>query len=273
MRADRTRVFTHPHGDRIRRQSALLSVAVHALLLLGMVVMVDWKAVHVSPAVMQVTLWDNLAPPAPATPPAPEPTPAPQPAPPEIKPDPVPPAPVTPPTPSKQPEQAADIALKKQEDTEKKLEEKKREEQKKQEDKLKKLQEALKQQEEDEKLKKLQQAIRQQELQAQQAAAAAASADPSVLSYYVGLMERKIRSNVNSGLCVTGNPQLSIELKLTASGDIAGQPKIMKGSGDSVCDDAVLRAILFSKPFELPADDPLAKKQLMDLLLKFKPRG
>ncbi len=267
----------------IHRRAAVLSILMHGLLLLAMVVMVDWKAVHVEPAVMQATLWENLTPEQAATPVPPKPEPTPEPEPPKPVPEPAP-KPEPPPEPVKekapepqaqQPDPEAEIALKKKEDEQKRKqdEQKKEEEKKKQEEKLKKLQEALRQQEEEDKLKKLQEAIRQQELQAQQAAAAASTADPSVLNYYIGLMSRKIRSNVNSGLCPANNPQLTIEMKLTQSGDVSGQPKIIKGSGDSVCDDAVLRAILFSKPFELPSDDPAAKKQLMDLLLKFKPRG
>lgn len=249
----------------------------HGLLLAAMVVMVDWKAVHVNPSMMEATLWDSLPaktakpvakPVVPEKPPEPPPKPEPTPEP-EPKPE---PKEVTAPAAPDKSEQAADIALKKREDDKKrKLEEEKLKEEKRQEQ-LKKLQDEMRKQEED-KLKKVQEAMRQQELDAQQAAAAAATADPSVLSYYVGLMTRKIRSNVNPGLCPVNNPQLLIELKLTSSGDIAGQPKLVKGSGDSVCDDAVLRAVLVSKPFDLPADDPAAKKQLMDLLLKFKPRG
>ena len=266
------RISAEEHS--IRKRAAALSVLMHGLLLAAMVVMIDWKAVHVNPSVMEATLWDSLPaktskpvpkPPEPVKPPEPEPEPKPEP-----KPE---PEEVTDPPKAEKAEQAADIALKKREDDKKrKLEEEKLKEEKRQEQ-LKKLQDELRKQEEDDKLKKVQEAMRQQELDAQQAAAASATADPSVLSYYVGLMTRKIRSNVNPGLCPVNNPQLLIELKLTSSGDIAGQPKLVKGSGDSVCDDAVLRAVLVSKPFDLPADDPAAKKQLMDLLLKFKPRG
>lgn len=261
----------------IRRRAAMLSVVMHVFLFLAMIFMVDWKAAHVSPAVMEATLWDSLPsktppkaepkPPEPVVPP-PEPEPAP-------KPEPEPPKKVTPPEPqADQAEQEAEIALKKREEEKKRKieEDKKEEEKKKQEEKLKKIQEALRKQEEEEKLKKIQDALRQQDLETQQAAAAA-EVDPSVLKYYIALMSRKIRGYVNSGLCPANNPELLIEMQLTPTGDISGMPKLVKGSGDAVCDDVVMRATLAAKPFDLP-DDPAARKKLLDLLrLKFKPRG
>lgn len=270
-----------PHDQVIRKRAAILSVLMHVLLFCSMVFMVDWKAVHVTPSVMEATLWDSLPSKQPAKsvvkpivkpveppPPAPEPEPKP--------PTPKPPEKVVAPTPQvKQAEQAADIALKKQEDEKKRLqeEEKKKElEQKKQEEKLKKIQEALRKQEEEDKLKKIQDALRQQDMDAQQSAAAAA-VDPSVLAYYMGLMKRKITSSMNAGLCPVSNPELLVDIQMTNSGDISGMPKMVKGSGDAVCDDAVVRAVLAAKPFDLP-DDPAVRRKMVDQIrLKFKPRG
>lgn len=263
-----------PHDQVIRKRAAILSVLMHVLLFCSMVFMVDWKAVHVTPSVMEATLWDSLPSKQPAKsvvkpivkpveppPPAPEPEPKP--------PTPKPPEKVVAPTPQvKQAEQAADIALKKQEDEKKRLqeEEKKKElEQKKQEEKLKKIQEALRKQEEEDKLKKIQDALRQQDMDAQQSAAAAA-VDPSVLNYYAGLISRKIKNNVIPGLCPPTNPKLLIEIQLTNSGDISGAPKIVKGSGDAVCDDGVMRAILAAKPFDLPDDTAVRKKMVGETL-------
>lgn len=260
----------------IRRRAAILSVLMHGLLFAAMIFMVDWKAVHVSPSVMEATLWDSLPSKTPAKP-APTP-PQPQPAPPPVpepEPRPQPPEKVTPPEPQvNQAEQAAEIALKKREDEKKRQleQEKKEEEKKKQADKLKKLQEALRKEEEDAKLKKIQEAMRQQDMDSQQSAAAAA-VDPSVLNYYMLLMSRKIRSNVNRELCPATNPELLVDVQVTNSGDIAGMPRLIKGSGDVVCDEAVLRAVLAAKPFDLP-DDPAVRKKFVDLLrLKFRPRS
>ena len=272
------KIALSPQDQVIRKRAAVLSVLMHVLLFLGMIFMVDWKAVHISPSVMEATLWDSLpskqpskAVTKPVEPPPLEPKPEPKP------PEPKPPEKAPPPEPQvKQAEQEAEIALKKREDEKKRLleEEKKKElEQKKQEEKLKKIQEALRKQEEEDKLKKIQDAMRQQDMDAQQSAAAAAAVDPSVLNYYMGLMSRKIRNNVNSGLCPVTNPELLVDIQMTNSGDISGMPKLVKGSGDAVCDDAVIRAILAAKPFDMP-DDPAARKKMVDQIrLKFRPRS
>lgn len=274
------KIVHSPQDQVFRRRAAILSVLMHIALFLTMVFMIDWKAVHVNPSVMEATLWDSLpskTQPKPApTPPKPEPPPPPEP---EPEPKPKPPEKVTPPEPQvNKAEQDAEIALKKLEDEKKrKLEEdkKKEEEKKKQEEKLKKIQEALRKEEEEDKLKKVQDAMRQQDMESQKAAAASGPVDPSVLGYYTGLMTRKIRSNVNPGLCPVSNPELLVDLQLTITGDIAGMPKLAKGSGDAVCDDAVLRAVLAAKPFDLPGEDhPAERKKLLEQIrVKFKPRG
>lgn len=262
----------HPQDRAIRIQAAALSVLMHVFLFLAMIFMIDWKAVHVNPSVMQATLWDSLpskqsvkpvTQPVEPTPPPPEPEPKPaepEPTPPQPRPDPQ----------VKQAEQEAQIALKKQED-----EKKKELEQKKQEEKLKKLQETLRKQEEEDKLKKIQEAMLQQDMKSQQAAAANGPVDLDVFNYYIGLLSQRIRSNVNPGLCPVSNPALLFEIQLTSTGDISGMPKLVKGSGDAVCDAAVLRAILAAKPFALPGEDHPAerKKMLNEIRATFRPRG
>ena len=277
------KIVLSPQDQAIRKRAAVLSVLMHVLLFLGMVFMVDWKAVHVNPSVMEATLWDSLPAKQPSKVSKPIEKPVEPPPPPEPKPEPKPPEPKPPEPPPKpepqvkQAEQEAQIALKKQEDEKKKQleEEKKKElEQKKQEEKLKKIQEALRKQEEEDKLKKIQDAMRQQDMESQQAAASAA-VDPSILGYFIKLMERKIRSGVNSGLCPASNPELFVEMQLNSTGDIVGMPKLAKGSGDAICDDAVLRAVLAAKPFDLPGEDHAAerKRMLEQIRLKFKPKS
>lgn len=265
----------YPHDQAIRKRAAVLSIMMHLLLLLAMVFMVDWKAVHVNPSVMQATLWDSLPSPTATQPTPPVVPPSPAPAPEPVKPPAPEPKPAPPPEPEAQKaEQAAEIALKKQQDEKKRLleeEKTKALEKKKQEDKLKKIQEALRQEEAEEKLKKIQDTLREQALADQPAASA--SADPSVLSYYMGLMSRKIRSNVNPGLCPVANPELLVDIQLNNSGDLTGAPKLIKGSGDAICDDAVLRAVLAAKPFDLPDDPPTRKKMVDQIRLKFRPRS
>jgi len=272
------KIALSPQDQVIRKRAAVLSVLMHVLLFLGMIFMVDWKAVHVSPSVMEATLWDSLPSKQPSKavtkPVEPPPPPPPEPKPEPKLPEPKPPEKAPPPEPHvKQAEQEAEIALKKREDEKKRLleEEKKKElEQKKQEEKLKKIQEALRKQEEEDKLKKIQDAMRQQDMKSQEAAAA--KADPGVVNYYIALLQRKIRSNINKDLCPANNPELIIEMRLNAAGDISGSPKLVKGSGDAICDDAVLRGVLTSKPFELP-EDSAARNEMMDLRLRLRPRG
>lgn len=249
----------------IRRLAAVLSLLIHGLLLAAMVTMVDWKSVHVAPAMMEVTVWDSL--PAKSAPNAPEvPTP-----PPEPEPEPVAQAEPPEPAAAEAEAEAAEIALKKQEQARKQEAEKLKEERLKEEKRkaqLKKLQDELNKQEVADKLKKIQDALRQQELETQ---ASAGEPDPSVLAFFVQKMRIKIRSNLIQSLCPANNPELIIEMRLTPAGEIAGSPKLAKTSGDSVCDDAVIRAILGSRPFELPADIPAKNKFLDTIRLKFKP--
>ncbi len=257
-----------PVDRSLQWQAALLSIVMHGVLLLAMVLMVDWKAAHVTPAVMEATLWDRLpAPQPPATLP-----PAPMPESSSVQPSVKAPAePV-----QESPAPAADIMLKKQPKSLPDPEEAKRKEEQKKQEQLKKLQQELRSQAHDEQLKQIQAQARQQDLKPahEPVAAAATEADPSVLARYVQIMSSKIRSNVIQTLCPASNPELIIEMKLTPSGDIAGMPKLIKGSGDSVCDDAVVRAILASKPFDLPTDDAATRSKLLDLLrLKLRPRA
>lgn len=265
---------THLTADEqsIRRRAAVLSVLMHGFLLAGMVVMVDWKSVHVTPAVMQATLWDSLPDNSVAEtkPQRLEPVAQPQ----EVEPKPEVSKPVEPQAIDKT-EPTPEIVLKqqKQEKLRKQAEEKQAQEQLKaqqRQEKLKALQAAISQQEHEDALKKVQQALRQQDLEGQPAAAP----NTSVLANYLGLMAKKIRSNVNPSLCSANNLELLIELRLTPSGDIAGLPKLIKGSDDSVCDEAVLRAVLAAKPFELPANDVAVRNKMMELIrLKFKPHA
>lgn len=114
------KVVLSPQDQSIRRRAAMLSVLMHVVLFLGMIFMVDWKAVHVNPSVMEATLWDSLpskqpskavAKPVEPPPPPPEPEPAPKP------PEPKPVEKTPPPEPQAKPaEQEAEIALKKRED-------------------------------------------------------------------------------------------------------------------------------------------------------------
>lgn len=267
----------------IRKRAAILSVVMHVFLLAAMIFMVDWKDAHVNPSVMEATLWDSLpskAPPEPVIQP-PEPTPPPPASEPPPKPEPVPepepPKKVTPPEPQvNQAEQDAEIALKKlEEEKKRKIEEekKKEDEKKKRELQVKRLQEVMLKDDENEKINKLKQSFREEDLDTKQESPSIA--DPGIVDYFAALMKRKIRSNVNPTLCPVSVPELSVEMQLTATGDVSGVPKLVNGSGNPICDDAVIRAILASKPFDLPSTENVAerKRMLEQIRLKFRPRG
>lgn len=98
--------------------------------------------------------------------------------------------------------------------------------------------------------------------------------DHTVISYYVGLMNRKIRMSTNPSFCQTPNAEIMIDMTLTHNGDMSETPKLVQSSGDTGCDDEILRAILKAKPFALPHDHPAELKLMLEPLhLKFRPRG
>jgi len=103
---------------------------------------------------------------------------------------------------------------------------------------------------------------------------AASDADFNVLSYHMGLLSRKIRMNVNPGLCPVSNPEILVEIRLTENGELTEIPKFIKSSNDFGCDEAVLKAILTSKPFDMPHDHPKELKMMMEpIRLKLRVRS
>ena len=67
-------------------------------------------------------------------------------------------------------------------------------------------------------------------------------------------IEAKISGNVNKTLCGDGNPELKFDIGLLPTGQLSGNPKLVKSSGNSACDEAVERAIMASEPLPLPDD-------------------
>lgn len=103
-----------------------------------------------------------------------------------------------------------------------------------------------------------------------QASAARAAANAGIIAEYKSKIRAKIQRNVNKTLCSEGNPQPVFEITLMPTGDVQGNPKLSKPSGNAACDDAVERAILQSQPLPLPEDSDLFS-QFRNLNLKFKP--
>jgi colicin import membrane protein len=254
-------------------QAAVLSVAVHGLLVIALLISVNWKTTQPI-TIAEVELWESI--PTQSLP-APQPEPVPV----------VAEKPMAAPKPD-QPqddEPAVDIALEKKKaadklkkeqalalDKKNKLAEIKQamlkdellaNEKKLTEQKLKKQNEAL---------KKLAQEMLSEDNAAgsQQALAAKAAANSGVVGEYTNKIRQKIRGNVNKSLCGSGNPELKFDLSLQPTGMLSGNPKLTKSSGISACDEAVERAIMASEPLPLPADSALFS-QFRNLKLTFRP--
>ncbi len=266
-------------------KAGLLAVAVHAALLVGMLLSINWKAAHTVQHVTEVELWDKLPAPNVVAVPTPEPKPIVEEKP-EPKPEPkveekTTEKPTEKPTPE---EPKVDIELekkkkqemlKKEKDLADKLDQKKklealqaetREEELKEKDVLKDKKAAEKAQKDA--LKKLQQEALSEEKGNEDKAASAANA--GIIDEFKYKIKTKIKNNVNKTLCGDGSPEIHIEISVLPTGQIGGEPKITKSSGNDACDEAVERATLASEPLPLPSD-PNLKAAFRNLTLKFKP--
>lgn len=252
-------------------QAGALSLLVHGLFFLILVMTFSWK--NVQPMqIAQVELWDKLPtpkitpPPEPPKPepkvkPPPQPKPEPQPEPPEPKAEiqvkPKPPVPEVKKPPKEQPKKP-DPALKA------------KEEEKKRKEALRKLQEDL--------LKDEQPVDHDADKAASEAKAAAEAkraaealaASSGVVDEYKARIVSKIKRYVNKQLCGTGKPELIFAIAMMPTGEVSGNPQLLKSSGLPACDQAVEHAILQAQPLPLP-DKPELFSQFRDLNLKFRP--
>jgi colicin import membrane protein len=252
-------------------QAGALSLLVHGLFFLILVMTFSWK--NVQPMqVAQVELWDKLPTPKIAPPPEPpkpepkvEPPPQPKPEPPpeppepkaEIQVKPKPPVPEVKKPPKEQPKKP-DPALKA------------KEEEKKRKEALRKLQEDL--------LKDDQPVDHDADKAASEAKAAAEAkraadalaASSGVVDEYKARIVSKIKRYVNKQLCGTGKPELIFSIAMMPTGEVSGNPQLVKSSGLPACDQAVERAILQAQPLPLPPQPELFS-QFRDLNLKFRP--
>ena len=252
-------------------KAGVLSITVHVVLLGALLISFNWKTTHPI-SVAEVELWDSLPseniqkptlPPEPVKIPEPVEKEAPKPAP-VVAPEPEPKIPV-------------DIVMKKK-PLEKVVKEKPKEIKKP--DALAELQKALMQDElqkpqkptNDDALKKLQQdSLSEDKAEgAQKNLAAKAAANAGAIGEFTNKIKSKIRGNVNKTLCGDGNPELKFEIGLLPTGELSGNPKLVKSSGNAACDDAVDRAIRASEPLPLPSDASLFS-QFRNLKLTFRP--
>ncbi|MDP3087827.1 MAG: energy transducer TonB [Methylotenera sp.] len=251
-----------------------LAIAVHLVLLAALLISFNWKAAHPVISVTEVELWDSL---------------------PNIqapKPEPfIPPEPIVKEQPKPKPilkeDDKVDITLEKklkelqQKKVEEKLKKDKAFEQKKQlaalqeearQDEMLNQNELLKENKAKDALKKLQQEALADEKAVgdQQALSSKAAANAGVVDEFKSKIQAKIRSNVNKSLCGEGNPELKFDIGLLPTGELSGNPKLVKSSGNEACDESVERAIMASQPLPLPSDTSLFS-QFRNLKLKFRP--
>ncbi|MBS7807526.1 TonB C-terminal domain-containing protein [Variovorax sp. PCZ-1] len=76
------------------------------------------------------------------------------------------------------------------------------------------------------------------------------SSGPS--SGYAGLIKGRVRPNLVFPGNVSGNPMVSVEVRLAPDGTVLGRPRVLKSSGSAAWDEAVVRA--FEKTEVLPRD-------------------
>lgn len=249
------------HENPVALKAGALSLLVHIVLLAVLVVSFNWKVVQPA-SIATVELWDEL----PLKPVMPKPEPVIEP--PKIEPK---PQPEPEPKPEPQPEPKAEIQVKK-EAPKPKVEPKKPDPKiKEQEDKKKRL--------EEERQKKALEDLKRAMLEEDAAKPAAASPPgpqtaPAVnqgeVDKYINMINNKIRRNVNSQLCGTGDPELQFAISLAPTGEVIGTPRLLKGSGMSACDESVERAILLAQPLPVPPQPDLFA-QFRELKLKFHP--
>lgn len=258
------------HEADVSWKAGILAFAVHGILLVAMVLSINWKAAHPPLNITEVELWDQLPnkalskpiavkqppkpvePPKPIEPPKPEPKPKPEPAAPKVD---------------------IELERKKKEAQHKKIAEEKK---KAEIEKLKKemREEELRQEKvADDAQKKALKALQKQMLDDKPASApAASSVNASQLSEFTEKIKAKIRGNVNKTLCGDGNPELTFQISVLPTGELSGIPKLVKSSGNAICDEAVERAIMVSEPLPMPPDNA-TKAEFRNLKLKFKPNS
>ena len=262
------------HENTVSFKAGVLSVTVHVVLLSLLLISFNWKTTH-PVSVAEVELWDSIPAESVHKPvPPPEPIKEPEPI---IKEEPKP-QPVLEPEPEAKTEAKLDIVIKPK-PVEKPVQKEKPKEPKKpdaqaelqkqlMQDELKKPQK----QPDNDALKKLQQeSLSEDKAEGEQKnLAAKAAANAGVIGEFTSKIKSKIRGNVNKTLCGDGNPELKFEIGLLPTGQLSGNPKLIKSSGNAACDEAVDRAIRASEPLPLPSDASLFS-QFRNLKLTFRP--
>ena len=260
-------------------RSLSFALFMHFLLLAALTWGVQWKT-EPNNLSASAELWSAM--PVEAAPAANEPEPSPpepvKKAEPQIEPKPTPPAPSK--VSAAAEREAADIALKKEKEKEKKLQEKKEAEleKKKKLEKEKREKEKLEKEKAKEKAKEIEKkkkedakkavaeekrndALRNENLKRMQGMAGASgdeNARGSALKAsgpspsYAGRIRARIRPNITFTEDVAGNPKAEVEVRTSPDGTIISR-KLLSSSGNKAWDEAVLKAI--DKTATLPRDE------------------
>lgn len=251
-----------------------VSLGVHAALLAALAGVVQWRTQ--TPSVAAAELWSSVpqvaaAPPAPAPAPVPAPAPAPVPAPAPAPPPPPPPAVAAP----KPPDIAIEQAARQRAERERQEREQQQRERQAREQQQREQQQRERQEREQRERRERQERERVAAQERQQAQATArareeqlrritqaagtggtsptgtAARDAAPSANYVGRLAALIRSNSVFTGEVSGNPAAEVEVRTAAGGAILSR-RLVKSSGNTAWDDAVLRAI--DRTGKLPPD-------------------
>jgi colicin import membrane protein len=223
-----------------RKPALALTIIVHLALALALFLGVQWKTEH---AAVEVELWSPTPRPATAPPP-------PEPPRPTAKPEPKPEA-----KPAKNP----DIVVKKEEKKPEAPEKKKpvREPPRKPD-----FSELLQQEEAARQMTEVNE--REARLQAQLGEMQLAAG----LRAWGNKIGAKIRGNIVLPPNIEGNPEAVFEVNLLPTGEVIGEARLKRSSGNPALDAAIERAILKSSPLP-PPDDPAVFMRVLEI--KYRP--
>ena len=242
-----------PRENQVALTAGTLALVVHGLFFLVLVMTFTWKSTPPM-QVAEVELWDSVPPT--------------KPIPPAIKPEPKIEPPQPTPPPETPPEPKAEIQVKAKppvpeikkppKETPKpdpKIQAKAEEQKRK--DALRKLQEDLLK--DDHPIDKDADKIATEAKAAAEAkhAAEALAASSGVVDEYKARIVSKIKRSVNTQPCGAGKPILIFAIALLPTGEVSGNPQLVKSSGLPACDQAVERAILQAQPLPLPPQPEL----------------
>ena len=85
---------------------------------------------------------------------------------------------------------------------------------------------------------------------------------------YIDKVRSRIRSHIVLPPNIPGNPEAIFIVRQLPSGDIIGEPRMVRSSGHKAYDEAIMRAIKKSSPLPKPDDPSLFQRELE---LRFRP--